>query len=121
MATRWIVTRDIAPWRDEIAWMSLYFSTAVWGSLTLAGFGLVKHLLPRYRVRAPLGRPTRQPVAVTVRIFGRNALKPAHKLGLWTVGIRCPKLGESSGYRLLGLRIDLISIRLQQRAINCSV
>ena len=36
--------------------MSLYFSTAVWGSLALAGFGLVKHLLPRYRVRAPLSR-----------------------------------------------------------------
>ena len=29
VATRWIVTHDIAPWRDEIAWMSLYFSTAV--------------------------------------------------------------------------------------------
>ena len=67
VATRWIVTHDIAQWRDEIAWMSLYFSTAVWGSLALAGFGLVKHMLPRYRVRAPLSRPTRRPVAVTVR------------------------------------------------------
>ena len=67
VATRWIVTHDIAPWRDEIAWMSLYFSTAVWGSLALAGFGLVKHLLPRYRVRAPLARATRRPVAVRVR------------------------------------------------------
>jgi hypothetical protein len=67
VATRWIVTHDIAQWRDEIAWMSLYFSTAVWGSLTLAGFGLVKHLLPRYRVRAPLARATRRPIAVRVR------------------------------------------------------
>src|ERR1700675_1778864 len=67
VATRWIVTHDIAPWRDEIAWMSLYFSTAVWGSLALAGFGLVKHLLPRYRVRGPLSRATRRPVAVPVR------------------------------------------------------
>ena len=67
VATRWIVTHDIAQWRDEIAWMSLYFSTAVWGSLGLAGFGLVKHLLPRYRVRAPLSRATRRPVAVRVR------------------------------------------------------
>src|ERR1700722_12507479 len=66
VATRWIVTHDIALWRDEIAWMSLYFSTAVWGSLALAGFGLVKHALPRYRVRAPLARATRRPVAVTV-------------------------------------------------------
>jgi hypothetical protein len=67
VATRWIVSHDIAQWRDEIAWMSLYFSTAVWASLALAGFSLVKHLLPRYRVRAPLSRATRRPVAVTVR------------------------------------------------------
>jgi hypothetical protein len=25
-STRWVVTRDIAAWKDEIAWMSLYFS-----------------------------------------------------------------------------------------------
>jgi len=67
LATRWIVTHDIAPWRDEIAWMSLYFSMAVWGSLALAGFGLVKHLLPRYRVRVPLTRATRRPVLIPVR------------------------------------------------------
>jgi hypothetical protein len=67
VATRWVVSHDIAQWRDEIAWMTLYFSTAVWGSLALGGFGLVKHLLPRYRVRAPLARPTRRPVAVRIR------------------------------------------------------
>src|SRR5258708_9952678 len=67
LATRWVVARDIASWRDEIAWMSLYFSTAVWASLALASIGLVKHLVPRYRVRAPLSRPTGRPVAVTVR------------------------------------------------------
>jgi len=33
--TRWIVTHDIAHWKDEIAWMSLYFSAAVWASLAL--------------------------------------------------------------------------------------
>lgn len=32
---RWIVTHDLAEWKDEIAWMSLYFSTAVWSSLAL--------------------------------------------------------------------------------------
>src|SRR4029077_3336513 len=26
VSTRWVVTRDIAQWKDEIAWMSLYFS-----------------------------------------------------------------------------------------------
>jgi hypothetical protein len=35
--------------------MSLYFSTAVWTSLMLGGFGLVRHLLPRYL--APTWRP----------------------------------------------------------------
>ena len=37
-STRWVVTRDLAAWKDEIAWMSLYFSAAVWTSLTLCVF-----------------------------------------------------------------------------------
>jgi hypothetical protein len=32
---RWVVTHDMAEWKDEIAWMSLYFSAAVWSSLAL--------------------------------------------------------------------------------------
>jgi hypothetical protein len=32
---RWVVTHDLSEWKDEIAWMSLYFSTAVWSSLAL--------------------------------------------------------------------------------------
>jgi hypothetical protein len=67
LATRWVVSHDIAAWQPEIAWISLYFSAAVWASLALAGVGLVKHLLPRYRVRALRPRATRRPVAVTVR------------------------------------------------------
>jgi len=67
VATRWVVTRAVAPWRHEIPWMSLYFSVAVWTSLLLGGFGLVRHVLPRHRVRRPLVRPTRRPVAVAVR------------------------------------------------------
>jgi hypothetical protein len=34
-STRWIVTHDFYQWRDEIAWMSLYFTAAVWASLAL--------------------------------------------------------------------------------------
>src|SRR5262249_17928537 len=37
---RRIVTRNIAHWREEIPWMSLYFSMAVWTSLALGSFGL---------------------------------------------------------------------------------
>jgi hypothetical protein len=32
---RWVVTHDIAHWKSEIPWMSLYFSAAVWASLAL--------------------------------------------------------------------------------------
>jgi hypothetical protein len=38
VSTRWIVTHDISEWREEIAWMSLYFSAAVWASLALCVF-----------------------------------------------------------------------------------
>jgi hypothetical protein len=66
LATRWVVTHSFAKWHDEIPWMSLYFSVAVWTSLVLGGFGLVRHLLPRYRVGRPLVRATRRPAAIPV-------------------------------------------------------
>jgi hypothetical protein len=34
-SVRWVVTHELAAWKDEIAWMSLYFSAAVWASLAL--------------------------------------------------------------------------------------
>jgi hypothetical protein len=61
-ASRWVVTRDFAPWREEIPWMSLYFSMAVWTSLALASLALVRHRLPRYRAR--LRKPAVRPVTV---------------------------------------------------------
>ena len=67
VATRWIVTHDMTRWHNEIPWMSLYFSVAVWTSLLLGGFGLVRHLLPRYRARRPLRKATRRPVVIPVR------------------------------------------------------
>jgi len=35
VSTRWVVSHDLAQWKDEIPWMSLYFSAAVWASLAL--------------------------------------------------------------------------------------
>ena len=64
VSTRWIVTHDVARWHEEIAWMSLYFSAAVWSSLALCGLALVTDRLHHYRQRAP--RPTSQPVPVRV-------------------------------------------------------
>ncbi|AMN42897.1 hypothetical protein [Rhodoplanes sp. Z2-YC6860] len=46
VSTRWVVTHDIAEWKDEIPWMSLYFSAAVWSSLALCVFyAFADHLL----------------------------------------------------------------------------
>jgi|SRR6516225_8189844 hypothetical protein len=51
VSARWIVTRDFAVWKEEIAWMSLYFSVAVWSSLALCGFFLARdRLLQRGRL-----------------------------------------------------------------------
>ena len=43
------MTHDLAEWKDEIAWMSLYFSAAVWASLALCVFYSLDQHLPRYR------------------------------------------------------------------------
>lgn len=42
VSTRWIVTHDLAEWKEEIVWMSLYFSAAVWASLALCVFYAVE-------------------------------------------------------------------------------
>ena len=49
VSTRWVVTHDLAEWKDEIAWMSLYFSAAVWASLALCVLYSLEQHLPRYR------------------------------------------------------------------------
>jgi len=52
VSTRWVVTHDLAEWKDEIAWMSLYFSMAVWASLALCVCYSLEGQLPRYRTEA---------------------------------------------------------------------
>ncbi|WP_245283788.1 hypothetical protein [Bradyrhizobium sp. URHD0069] len=54
VSTRWVVTHDLAEWKDEILWMSLYFSAAVWASLALCVFYSLENHLPRYRTEAPV-------------------------------------------------------------------
>jgi hypothetical protein len=53
VSTRWAVTRDIAHWHEEMAWMALYFSAAVWSSLALCGFLFIRDQLHRYHVGPP--------------------------------------------------------------------
>ena len=48
-STRWVVTHDFAEWKDEIAWMSLYFTGAVWASLMLCLIYSLGEYLPQYR------------------------------------------------------------------------
>jgi hypothetical protein len=60
VGTRWAVTHDPQAWRDEMAWMALYFSVAVWSSLALAGFDLIRHRLPHYRTRPASAGPVRR-------------------------------------------------------------
>jgi hypothetical protein len=46
VSTRWVVTHDLSEWKEEMAWMSLYFSAAVWASLALCVFYAVEgHIL----------------------------------------------------------------------------
>jgi hypothetical protein len=49
VSTRWVVTHDFEHWKDEIAWMSLYFSAAVWASLALCVVYSLDSHLPQYR------------------------------------------------------------------------
>jgi hypothetical protein len=63
-SVRWVVTHDIAKWKDEIAWMSLYFSAAVWASLALCVCYSFTGEVQRYRTEATLA--TRSSNAITV-------------------------------------------------------
>jgi hypothetical protein len=49
VSTRWVRTHDITHWKGEIAWMSLYFSGAVWASLALCVLYSLEGELPQYR------------------------------------------------------------------------
>jgi hypothetical protein len=64
VSTRWVVTHDLAEWKDEIAWMSLYFSGAVWASLALCVGYSLEDQLPRYRTQATVASPAPDATAV---------------------------------------------------------
>ena len=51
-STRWVVTHDLAQWKDEIPWMSLYFTAAVWASLALCLVYALGDHLPQYRAES---------------------------------------------------------------------
>jgi hypothetical protein len=63
ISNRRVVTREFVLWREEIPWMSLYFSLAVWSSIVLCGAHLLKVRLPRYPTGLPRWRPADLPPA----------------------------------------------------------
>ena len=65
-STRWVVTHDLAEWRDEIAWMSLYFSAAVWASLALCVCCSLEDHVPRYRTEAAVASSSSNELAVVI-------------------------------------------------------
>ena len=82
--TRWVVTHDLAEWKDEMAWMALYFSLAVWSSLALCVVYALEHHLPSipHRTRRSsacrqMRRPPTVPTAgaPTVNISTPDALR----------------------------------------------
>ena len=74
VSTRWIVTHDPAHWKGEIAWMSLYFSAAVWSSLALCVCYSFEGQLPRYRTEATVASRAPEPPAT-----GKQQLVLAHQ------------------------------------------
>ena len=75
-STRWVVTHDIAHWKGEIAWMSLYFTAAVWASLALCLVYCLEDHLPRYRTEpAAEARNIKRHDHATIK--GHEAHRPA--------------------------------------------
>src|ERR1019366_4076339 len=74
-STRWVVTHDLAEWKDEIAWMSLYFSAAVWASLALCVFYSLEDHLPRYRTEATVASWSSDASAVVTKQYPVMARK----------------------------------------------
>jgi hypothetical protein len=77
VSTRWVVTHDLAEWKDEIAWMSLYFSLAVWASLALCVFYSLEDHLPRHRTEATVASWSSDAVAVVGKQHPVAARAPA--------------------------------------------
>jgi hypothetical protein len=72
VSTRWVVTHELAEWKDEIAWMSLYFSIAVWASLALCVFYSLEDHLPRYRTESTVASWSPNALAVVSKQHGET-------------------------------------------------
>src|SRR4030081_507164 len=69
VSTRWVVTHNFAEWKDEIAWMSLYFSAVVWARLARCVFYSLEDHLLRHRTEATLAILSSDALAVASRQY----------------------------------------------------
>src|SRR3981189_1463565 len=74
VSTRWVVTHDLAEWKDEIPWLSLYFSAAVWASLAPCVVYSLEDRLPRYRTEATVASWSSDALAVVSRSYSAAGL-----------------------------------------------
>jgi hypothetical protein len=72
VSTRWVVTHDLAEWKGEIAWMSLYFSLAVWASLALCVFYSLEDRFPAYRTETAVASGSAEASNNTARMPGKT-------------------------------------------------
>jgi hypothetical protein len=72
VSTRWVVTHDIVRWHEELAWMALYFSAAVWSSLGLCSFILIQHRIHRYHVGSARAAAAGRPLSGSVPAHARR-------------------------------------------------
>jgi hypothetical protein len=72
VSTRWVVTHEFAEWKDEIPWMSLYFSMAVWASLALCVFYSLEDHLPRYRTESTVASWSSSALAEVGKPYGET-------------------------------------------------
>jgi hypothetical protein len=77
VSTRWVVTHDLAEWKDEIVWMSLYFSAAVWASLALCACYSLEDYLPRYRTETTVASRSSNALAIVSK---QHPVKVRHSL-----------------------------------------
>lgn len=97
-ATRWVVTHDFSHWKDEIAWMSLYFSAAVWASLALCVLYSLDAHRPRHQpegatVTWSSGRMTAMQAAALSDRFFRSTARSEDRAPPTSVAGQLPMIG----------------------------
>jgi hypothetical protein len=106
VSTRWVVTHDLSEWKDEIAWMSLYFSAAVWASLALCVCYSLQDHLPRYRTESAITTSSSGAIGAGPAASGPN-LNP--EIAVLQIGLRDQLLRRAAPDRATALD-DVVAV-----------